>query len=110
MLPPSPAPSRILERYGILATASPRPCASVSKRGIARRDPRDPQAAPTPCSRASATPWWAATGWRWTRPRSAARELGFRTLVLSSEIQGETRDVARMHAAIAREYAKSDSR
>jgi glycerate 2-kinase len=32
-----------------------------------------------------------------------ARELGFRTLVLASEIQGETRDVARMHAAIARE-------
>ncbi len=34
-----------------------------------------------------------------------ARELGFRTLVLSSEIQGETRDVAGMHAAIAREIA-----
>jgi len=36
-----------------------------------------------------------------------ARELGFRTLVLSSEIQGETREVARMHAAIAREIARS---
>jgi hydroxypyruvate reductase len=34
-----------------------------------------------------------------------ARELGYRTLVLSSEIQGETREVARMHAAIAREIA-----
>ena len=32
-----------------------------------------------------------------------ARELGFRTLVLSTLIEGETRDVARMHAAIARE-------
>ena len=32
-----------------------------------------------------------------------ARRLGYRTLVLASEIQGETRDVARMHAAIARE-------
>jgi glycerate 2-kinase len=32
-----------------------------------------------------------------------ARLLGYRTLVLASEIQGETRDVARMHAAIARE-------
>ena len=32
-----------------------------------------------------------------------ARALGFRTLVLSSEIQGETREIARMHAAIARE-------
>jgi len=32
-----------------------------------------------------------------------ARALGFRTLVLSSEIEGETREIARMHAAIARE-------
>jgi len=32
-----------------------------------------------------------------------AKELGFRPLVLSTTIEGETRDVARMHAAIARE-------
>ena len=32
-----------------------------------------------------------------------AKELGYRTLVLSSSIDGETRDIARMHAAIARE-------
>jgi glycerate 2-kinase len=32
-----------------------------------------------------------------------ARGLGYHTLVLASEIQGETREVARMHAAIARE-------
>ena len=36
-----------------------------------------------------------------------AKALGFRTLVLSSEVQGETRDVARMHAAIAREIVGS---
>ena len=36
-----------------------------------------------------------------------ARQLGFRALVLSSEIQGETREVARMHAAIAREVISS---
>jgi hydroxypyruvate reductase len=36
-----------------------------------------------------------------------ARELGFRTLVLSSVIQGETREIARMHAAIALEIAQS---
>ena len=34
-----------------------------------------------------------------------ARQIGFRTLVLSSEIQGEAREVARVHAAIAREIA-----
>lgn len=39
--------------------------------------------------------------------RRKARELGFHTLILSSEIQGETRDVARMHAAIAREIVKT---
>jgi glycerate 2-kinase len=34
---------------------------------------------------------------------SKARELGYRPLVLSTTITGETRDVASMHAAIARE-------
>jgi glycerate 2-kinase len=32
-----------------------------------------------------------------------ARSLGYRTLVLSTFLEGETRDVARVHAAIARE-------
>ncbi len=37
----------------------------------------------------------------------AARALGYRTLVLSTMVQGETRDVARVHAAIAREIRAS---
>ncbi|MBZ5624734.1 MAG: glycerate kinase [Acidobacteriia bacterium] len=41
------------------------------------------------------------------RAAGRARELGFRTLVLASGIQGETREIARMHAAIAREVARS---
>ncbi len=36
-----------------------------------------------------------------------ARELGYRALVLGSEIQGETREIARMHAAIAREIVRA---
>lgn len=36
-----------------------------------------------------------------------ARELGYRTAVLSTSIQGETRDIASMHAAIAREILSS---
>jgi len=36
-----------------------------------------------------------------------ARALGFRTLVLASEIEGETREIARMHAAIARQIVKT---
>jgi len=33
----------------------------------------------------------------------AAKKLGYRTLILASTIEGETREVARMHAAIARQ-------
>ena len=36
-----------------------------------------------------------------------ARQFGFKPLVLSTTIEGETREVARMHAAIAREVATS---
>ena len=36
-----------------------------------------------------------------------ARELGYRTLVLASEIEGETREIARMHAAIARQIVRT---
>jgi hydroxypyruvate reductase len=36
-----------------------------------------------------------------------ARALGFRTLVLSTFVEGETREVARMHAAIAKEIVHS---
>jgi hydroxypyruvate reductase len=35
--------------------------------------------------------------------RAKAESLGYRTIVLSTTIDGETRDIARMHAAIARE-------
>jgi glycerate 2-kinase len=35
-----------------------------------------------------------------------ARALGFRTLVLSTQIEGETREIARMHAAIVKEIAR----
>jgi len=34
---------------------------------------------------------------------SKAKELGYRTTVLSSSVDGETREIARMHAAIVRE-------
>jgi len=36
-----------------------------------------------------------------------ARSLGYRTVVLSTTIQGETREIAAMHAAIAREVLAS---
>ncbi len=39
-----------------------------------------------------------------------ARDLGYRTIVLSTTIDGETRDIARMHAAIARETIAQSGR
>ena len=42
-----------------------------------------------------------------SRAFAAARELGFRALVLSTFVEGETREIARMHAAIAREIVAS---
>lgn len=39
--------------------------------------------------------------------QAKAKELGYRTLILSTVIEGETRDVARVHAAIAKEIVAS---
>jgi len=39
----------------------------------------------------------------------SSMELGYNTLILSSMIEGETRDVARVHAAIAKEILRSGS-
>jgi glycerate 2-kinase len=39
--------------------------------------------------------------------RDTARALGYETLILSASIQGETREIARMHAAIAQEIRQS---
>jgi glycerate 2-kinase len=36
-----------------------------------------------------------------------ARQFGFRTLVLSTFVEGETREIARMHAAIAKEIVRA---
>ncbi len=41
--------------------------------------------------------------------RRQAETLGYRAMILSTTIQGETRDVARMHGAIAREVTVSGS-
>ena len=40
--------------------------------------------------------------------KSKADELGYNSLILSSFIEGETREVARVHAAIAKEILKRD--
>jgi len=40
--------------------------------------------------------------------QDCARKLGYRTMVLSTTIEGETREIAQMHAAIAREILSSN--
>ncbi len=41
--------------------------------------------------------------------RAKAETLGFNTLILSSSIEGETKDVAKVHAAIAKEIIASEN-
>ena len=41
------------------------------------------------------------------RAAAKARDLGYSPLILSSTIEGETKDIARMHAALAREVLES---
>jgi len=38
-----------------------------------------------------------------------AKELGYKTIILSSMIEGETRDIAKMHCAIAKEIFKTEN-
>ena len=48
-----------------------------------------------------------SAGMSLTAAREEARRRGYNTLVLSSMIEGETRDVARVHAAIGKEILKT---
>jgi hydroxypyruvate reductase len=95
----------ILERYGILDRVP----ASVRERleqGLRGEIPETPKAADPIFARVRNTIVGSS---RLALDAGArrAREFGFRTLILASGIQGETRDVARMHAAIAREMVET---
>ena len=48
-----------------------------------------------------------SAGMSLTAAREEARRRGYNTLVLSSMIEGETRDVARVHAAVGKEILKT---
>ena len=95
----------ILEKYAVLSRVS----ASVRERitqGVAGRIPETPK----PGSREFTRIQNLVVGSNQLAVDAAAekaRSLGYRTLVLSTFIEGETRDVARMHAAIAKEVLAS---
>ena len=96
----------ILEKYEIFGARAGDRARAHRSRACAARSPRRPSPATRLSPRAQYHGGQQPPGARRAR-RARARELGFRTLVLSSEIQGETREVARMHAAIAREMVRS---
>jgi glycerate 2-kinase len=96
--------SAILDRYGI-RDRTPRSIRDRIERGVSGELAETPKAGDAIFRRVRNT---VIGGNRLALEAAtrAARALGYRTLVLSSSIQGETRDVARMHAAILREAAE----
>ena len=96
--------SAILDRYGI-RTRVPRSVLARIESGVRGEIPETPKPGDPVFARVRHT---IVGGNRLALEAAAhaARALGYRTLILSSSIQGETRDVARMHAAIARETAE----
>jgi glycerate 2-kinase len=97
--------ARILDKYGIRRRVP----AAVRQR-IERGARGEIQETPKPADRLFARVHNTVIGSNRLALAAAschARALGFRTLVLSSEIQGETREIARMHAAIAAEVVRS---
>jgi hydroxypyruvate reductase len=91
------------DRYGIRQRVP----ASVRKRlerGAAGGIPETPKPG-DPCFRKVRNTVIGSNRLALEAARRRARELGYRVLVLASGVQGETREIARVHAAIAREIA-----
>jgi hydroxypyruvate reductase len=96
--------SALLDRYGIRERV-PRSVRERIERGVRGDVPETPKPGDPIFERVRNT---VIGGNRLALDAAArtARGLGYRTMILASTIQGETRDVARMHAAIAREVAE----
>jgi glycerate 2-kinase len=91
----------ILRKYGIDARV-PAPVLARLERGVAGDIPETPKPGDPALSRTQNV----VVGSNILAVNAAAekaRGLGFRVMVLSTFIEGETRDVARMHAAIAKQ-------
>jgi glycerate 2-kinase len=93
--------AKILEKYGIYGKA-PASVRERIERGLRGEIAETPKPA-DPVFRRVRNTVVGSNRLALDRAARRARELGYRTLVLASEIQGETREIARMHAAIARE-------
>jgi len=100
-----PDASRILDRYGLTARV-PRPVSERIGQGVLGRVPDTPKPGDPVFRRAHTV----IVGSNRLAVDAAAREakrLGYKPLVLSTLIEGEAREVARVHAAILREARRS---
>jgi len=95
----------IVQRYGLLAQL-PASVRTHLQRGQAGELPETPKAT-DPAFTRSQTVIIGSNRIALQAAREAARARGYTTLILSSSVEGETRQIARMHAAIAREIRQS---
>lgn len=96
---------RIVERYGLEGTV-PTPVLRLLQAGGRGEIPETPKPG-DPAFERTQTVIVGSNGLALGAAADKARALGYHTLVLSSVMEGETRDVARVHAAIAKEILAS---
>ncbi len=95
------AAAAILEKYGLGGRVSPsiRERLAAGVRGELAETPKEDD----PCFERVRNTVVGSNRLALLAAARKARALGYRTSVLSSSIEGETREIARMHAAIARD-------
>ena len=95
----------VFRKYGI-EEQIPKSIIKIVREGVAGRVPETPKPS-DPVFKSSQT---LIVGSNWECVQAACGEaatLGYKTLILSTLIEGETRDVAKVHAAIAKETLKT---
>jgi len=95
----------ILEKYDISGTIPPK-VLTYLKRGIAGDEPETPKPGDPVFTKTDALIVGSAS-LSLAAAHAEAAHLGYNSLILSSFIEGETKDVARVHAAIVKEILKS---
>jgi len=95
----------ILQRYHLWEKV-PDAVSKRIKEGISGQIPDTPSD-DDPCFRSVVSCIIASNRQALHAASQAAKDLGYRTLILSSSIRGETADIAGMHSAIAREISES---
>jgi hydroxypyruvate reductase len=96
---------RLLERYGLLVDAPPAVVAHL-RRGVEGAIPETPKPGDPTLAR-TRNVIIASNDLAVRAAQRAAEELGFHTLVLSTYVEGEAREVGKVLAAIAREIVAS---